>query len=73
MDLYELIGQLRLRKERIDRAITAFENLQKTDGGSIEGVVKNRRGRKSMGLEERRQVAERMKKYWASRRKRRSS
>jgi hypothetical protein len=37
-------------------------------GNSVENIMPGRRGRKSMGLEERQQVSERMKKYWAGRR-----
>ena len=68
MDLGEAIRQLALEKERIERAIAELEELKKTGGAAGGGLVKKRRGRKSMGLEERRQVSKRMSKYWANRR-----
>ena len=57
-------------REKLERVITALEDLQRSGGGIIPDFlrIKSRRGRKSMGAEERQDVSERMKKYWASRR-----
>ena len=44
-------------------------SVQSPDQGG--GVQANRRGRKAMGSEERLEVSERMKRYWANRRERR--
>jgi hypothetical protein len=62
MDLLEVIQKLRLEKERVERAIANFERLKQVD------APPGRRGRKSMGTEERREVSERMKRYWAAQR-----
>ena len=67
--------QLRLsdEKERLDRVIAALESLAGSapaTGGAASGEhrVAQRRGRTSMTGEERQQVSERMKAYWAARR-----
>jgi hypothetical protein len=67
MDLQQTIHQLEIQKRAIEFVITELEQLQ---NGNDRGIVamKSRRGRKSMGSEERRQVSERMKRYWANRR-----
>ena len=66
MDLYKTIGELRARKEQVERVIAQLEELQ-TTSGSV-GSVK-RRGRKSMSAKERAEVSKRMKNYWANRAK----
>jgi len=61
----------------LQRAIYTLEKLETIRSGkpvpeSLDramGRRKSNRGRKFMGLEERKVVSERMKKYWASRRK----
>jgi hypothetical protein len=63
MDLTETIAELRREKEKLARVIASLEELQ-----SGTTIAAPRRGRKSMSPEERREVAERMKKYWAGRR-----
>jgi hypothetical protein len=71
MDLLKAIRQLYEERERLDRVIASLEELQKTAVNidqEITGTVK-RRGRKGMGEEERREVSERMRQYWARRRK----
>jgi len=65
MDLQEILQQLNRERERIERTIAAIEELA---AGEL-APVRKRRGRKSMGVEERRQVSARMRKYWANRRK----
>jgi hypothetical protein len=53
-------------KERLDRTITALEPLQ---ANAVPPGGDKRRGRKSMNAQERREVSNRMKKYWAQKRK----
>jgi len=71
MDLYKAIRELYAEKSRLEEAIASLEELLEakaaTDSLNLD-ILRKRRGRKSMGPEERRLVSERMKKYWASRR-----
>jgi len=71
MDLYKAIQDLYAEKEKLERVIASLEELQRAaEAGSsppVDGV--KRRGRKSMGSKERQEVSERMKKYWAGRKK----
>ncbi len=71
MDLYKAIRDLYAEKKRLEEAIASLEELLEaksaTENLNLDGLRK-RRGRKSMGPEERRIVSERMKSYWASRR-----
>jgi hypothetical protein len=69
MDLQKTIQELQFQKQRIERTIAGLEQLQKGDGGGRVPVQPNRRGRKSMGPEERQDVSRRMKRYWGTRRK----
>jgi hypothetical protein len=65
MDLANTIRDLRAEVQRIEATITALESLT----GSEQPAPHARKpGRKSMGLEERQQVSERMRRYWAARR-----
>ena len=74
MDLFKTIQDLYAEKERLERVIASLEELQRTAGGlSPLPQVAKRRGRKSMGAKERLEVSERMKRYWANRRKRQQS
>jgi len=68
MDYSRIIRELRDEKTRLDAAITQLEALAGICDGSL-ALSRSRRGRKSMGPAERREVSARMKKYWASRRK----
>ena len=68
MNLRETIRALYAERDRIQRTIAAIEALRDSDG-HIQSP--GRRGRKSMGASERREVSARMKKYWAKRRKQR--
>ena len=68
MDLSKIIQDLCLQRDKIARTITELETLGSTGHSDVADVAK-RRGRKSMGAEERQEVSIRMKKYWASRRK----
>ena len=65
MDISDTIRQLRIQKEGIERAIALLEEFL----GTASSIPKPRRGRKSMPLEERQLVSERMKRYWEARRK----
>jgi hypothetical protein len=70
MDLYKAIQDLYAEKEKLERVIASLEDLQRAAGGGIPPSPSSlkRRGRKSMGADERQEVSERMKKYWATRR-----
>ena len=64
MDLNETIRELREEHTRLSAVIAQLESLNESN----ERPQGSRRGRKSMGDAERREVSERMKRYWASRR-----
>ena len=69
MDLYKAIQDLYAEKEKLERVIASFEELQK-GAGTLPIMPKSpsRRGRKSMSSKERKEVSDRMKRYWESRR-----
>jgi hypothetical protein len=71
MDIYKMIRDLRQRQQHLNRVIAALEQLQRTNsvpsGFRTDGPT--RRGRKFMDDQERREVSERMKRYWAARRR----
>lgn len=70
MDLYKAIQDLYAEKEKLERVIASLEELQKSGGNSpVVPHQGKRRGRKSMDPKERQEVSERMKRYWADRRK----
>ncbi len=72
MELSQTIKDLCEEKKHLDKVIAALEAIDRADsaetatGAPSRGL--RRRGRKSMGGEERQQVAERMRAYWAGRR-----
>ena len=68
VDYSAIIRELCYRRDQLSRVISQLESFE---AGSSVG--KSRRGRKSMGAEERKKVSARMKKYWASRRKARGN
>jgi len=69
MDLYRALQDLYAEKEKLERAIESLEQLQRAKRVSSDVPAPNkRRGRKSMSPEEREEVSERMKRYWAARR-----
>ncbi len=72
MDLNPPIRYLREQHAKLVAAIERLEELAGSTNGSAP-APRSRRGRKSMGAAERREVSERMKKYWASRRKARGA
>ena len=67
MDLYAIIQELHQERKRLDRLIAVLER-KLAHSLHFRKHPKSRRGRKSMGQEERKLVSERMKRYWASRR-----
>jgi hypothetical protein len=67
MDFENLIKKLRKERSALDDVI-ALLVAARAAAETKAAAVKKRRGRKSMGMEERRVVAERIKKYWAMRR-----
>jgi hypothetical protein len=70
MDLYKVIQDLYEEKGKLERVIASLEELQRTAGTIGEMIpAVSRRGRKSMPEEERVEVSERMKRYWAAQRK----
>ena len=66
MDLQKTIDFLRGEIRRLERVVASLEEIR--DGVTAEWVEK-RRGRKTMSLEERLEASERMRRYWADRRK----
>jgi hypothetical protein len=68
MDLYKAIKDLYEQKKRLDLVIASLEELEKTAGSAAMEPPK-RRGRPNMDAEARREVSERMKHYWAKRRR----
>ena len=71
MNFEKLIRDLYSQKEKLVQAIALLEELAVTRHGPSPLADRlERRGRKSMGVDERREVSQRMKKYWAARRKR---
>jgi|HubBroStandDraft_4_1064222.scaffolds.fasta_scaffold1129129_2 hypothetical protein len=69
MDLEETIRRLKNERELVKNAIAALEELLAGGFGDRPGMPKGR-GRKQMPPQERKEVSERMKKYWANRRRR---
>lgn len=71
MDLIRTISDLRAQLDQINRVIASLEELARSvqTPGQTPAAMRSRRGRKSMGAEERREVSERMRRYWAKRRK----
>jgi len=59
MDFWKALEELHAERERLSKMIASLEAVSGT----------GTRGRKSMSASERKQVSERMKQYWASRRK----
>lgn len=69
MDLSKALQELYAEKEKLEHSIALLEELQKNENPRPQRVQgKSRRGRTTMGLEERRQVSSRMRVYWANRR-----
>ena len=64
MDIYQIISQLSLERDRIILIIESLEGLKSPAKAAGTG---RRRGRKSMDAGARGEVSERMKLYWAKR------
>ena len=62
MDLTATIEKLRREKEKLERLIAWLEEVQSS---AVPVPQQERRGRKSMSPEERQEVSERMKRFWA--------
>lgn len=69
MDLNKAIRDLHEELEKLNQLIAALEQFQST--GTLPAPA--RRGRRSMDADERKTVSERMKKYWAARRKKKTT
>lgn len=65
MDVEKILRECYRQKELLERTIDLLEELLRSESPKPS----KRRGRKNMAAEERREVSERMKKYWANRRK----
>ena len=65
LHLAKVIADLYKERQKLDHAIALLEELH----ALTPSDPPRRRGRKSMSAEERQLVSERMRKYWASRRK----
>jgi hypothetical protein len=65
MDIERILAELRAERERIDGIIEAIERYRQT--GKMVAEPRHR-GRKFIGPEDRQEVSERMKRYWARRR-----
>src|ERR1039458_1245837 len=65
MDLRTTIAELYAEKTRIDQVIASLEQLG--DEPLPVSITAPRRGRKFMSPQERREVSERMRRYWAGR------
>lgn len=66
MNIAETLRELHAEKYRVIRAIEKLEALCAEGHGGLRATSK--RGRKFMPPEERQQVSERMRNYWAKRR-----
>jgi hypothetical protein len=69
MDLNKAIRELHEELRKLNEVIVSLEQFQST--GTVP--ERPRRGRKSMDEHERKLVAERMRTYWAARRKKNSA
>jgi hypothetical protein len=71
MDLDKVIRKLYEERAKLDAIIESLEQLKRSAVVVPREIVKKRRGRKSMNEEDRKEVSERMKRYWEARRKKR--
>jgi hypothetical protein len=67
MDLYRIIRELVLERDRLQRIIDSLEEMKSNGKPPARAEGAKRRGRKSMDLAAREEVSERMKRYWAQR------
>jgi len=69
MDLYRIIRDLVEERNRLDQIIRSLESVVESGPGKARpGPPGKRRGRRSMDGAARKEVSERMKRYWAGRR-----
>lgn len=73
MDLYRIIRELVLERERLQRIIESLEEMKPDARPPVRIEARKRRGRKSMDRAARQQVSERMKRYWAQRKAEKAS
>jgi hypothetical protein len=69
MELDRLIDKLQTERTKLDQIIQSLEQIHAATAANPPRLEK-RRGRKFMGEVERRQVSERITRYWANRRAR---
>jgi hypothetical protein len=69
MDLDKVIAKLQGERAKLDAIIASLEQIKQAGADIPKEVLKKRRGRKFMNEADRREVSERMKRYWAARRK----
>jgi hypothetical protein len=67
LDLYKTIQILHTERERLTKLIAYLEHLKTSKAEQSRRKPQSRRGRKRMSEAERREVSDRMKKYWAAR------
>lgn len=70
MDLIKTIRDLCAERDKLDAIIVSLEQLERQSPQLPRALKQKRRGRKYMNAEARKEVSERMKKYWATRRNR---
>jgi hypothetical protein len=70
VDLTNIIASLRAELERLNATIAALESLDGRVYSALPPLTRDRRGRKTMGQEERKQVSERIRRYWEQRKAR---
>jgi hypothetical protein len=67
--IQQLLEELHGEKRRLDQVIVGLKALESGTAGARQSrPAKRTRGRKSMSPAERREVSERMSRYWAKRR-----
>jgi hypothetical protein len=67
LDYEKIIQGLKAERDQVVRVIAELEKIERAAQAKSPETRKGR-GRKVMGAPERREVSERMKRYWASRR-----
>ena len=69
MDIYKAIRALQEERQRLDELIASLENLQAWGAHEQIRPPAGRRGRRNMSRQERLRISERMRNYWAERKK----
>ena len=69
MNINKAIRELYDEKKRLDQVIASLEEMQSNAAAPQTAPPERKRGRKSMDVRARQEVSERMKQYWAARRK----